>query len=344
MTSSFLTTNTLNCPWNFSKQYGAYLKSAKFRSRFNARCKSGGQQDAGIQKRALQAAIHSAALRFVESHCSEPLFHDPYAGCFVELELYKEISLDIQNVSTSYLNNYCLATRFIDDKLLGNVNMHSSIRQVVLLTDGMDTRPFRLKWPPLTMLFDVSFEPVFEMASKKLKEVGVKTSRNSIFRHIPAESSDMQEKLKGMGYRGDRPSIWAIQGFHPMTSDRFEEIIYQISCLAMKDSEVVGEIPLTIINTDSGAEDHARKWIEKVFRRNGFLVDFISYEDVARDVGQKLLIDGGQHLLRVEGGELRSVLFVAQQQRLSDDQLEFVRREMELAEEAGDEDGFEDML
>jgi hypothetical protein len=39
-----------------------------------------------------------------------------------------------------------------------------------------------------------------------------------------------------------------------MTSDRFEEIIYQISCLAMKDSEVVGEIPLTIINTDSGAE------------------------------------------------------------------------------------------
>lgn len=60
----------------------------------------------------------------------EPLFHDPYAGCFVELELYKGISLNIQNVSTSYLNNYCLATRFIDDKLLGNVNIHSSIRQM----------------------------------------------------------------------------------------------------------------------------------------------------------------------------------------------------------------------
>lgn len=193
------------------------------------------------------------------------------------------------------------------------------------------------------MLFDISFEPVFQMASKKLKEVGVKTSRNSVFRHIPAESSDIQEKLKGMGYRGDRPSIWAMQGFHPMSSDRFEEIIYQISCLAMKDSQLVGEIPLTIINADSGAEDHARKWIEKVFKHNGFLVDFISYEDVARDVCQKLLIDGGQHLVMVDGGELRNILFVAQQQRLSDDQLEFVRREMELAEEAGDEDGFEDM-
>lgn len=170
------------------------------------------------------------------------------------------------------------------------------------------------------MLFDISFEPVFEMASKKLKEVGVKTSRNTVFRHISAESSDMQEKLKGMAYRGDRLSIWAIQGFHPMTSERFEEIIYQISSLAMKDSQLVGEIPLTIINADAGAEDHARRWIEKVLKRNGFLVDFISYEDVARDVCQKLLINGGQHLVTVDGGELRNVLFVAQQQRLSDDQ------------------------
>lgn len=343
MTSLFLATKTFNFPWNFTKQCGIYVKSSKFSLRFNARCKGGGKQDAEMQKRALQAATHAAALRFLESHRSEPLFHDPYAGCFVELELYKEISLDIQNVSTSSLNYYCLATRFIDDKLLGNVNMHSSIRQIVLLTDGMDTRPFRLKWPPMTMLFDISFEPVFEMASKKLKEVGVKTPRNSVFRHIPAESSDMQEKLKGMGYRGDRLSMWVIQGFHPMTSDRFEEIVYQISCLAMKDSQLVGEIPLTIINADAGAEDHARRWIEKVLNRNGFLVDFISYEDVARDVCQKHLINGGQHLVTVDGGELRSVLFVAQQQRLSDDQLEFVRREMELAEEAGDEDGFEDM-
>jgi hypothetical protein len=56
-----------------------------------------------------------------------PLFHDPYVGCFAELELYKEISLDIQNVSEIYLNNYCLATMFIDDKLLGNVHMHRKL-------------------------------------------------------------------------------------------------------------------------------------------------------------------------------------------------------------------------
>lgn len=126
MRSLFLATKTLTCPWNFTNQCGIYVKSSKFRSRFNARC----QQDTEMQKQALQAATHAAALRFLESHRSEPLFHDPYAGCFVELDLYKEISLDIQNVSTSSLNYYCLATRFIDDKLLGNVNMHSSIRQM----------------------------------------------------------------------------------------------------------------------------------------------------------------------------------------------------------------------
>lgn len=40
--------------------------------------------------------------------------------------------------------------------------------QVVLLTDGMDTRPYRLSWPPSTVIFDLSPERVFRSAAEKL--------------------------------------------------------------------------------------------------------------------------------------------------------------------------------
>lgn len=41
--------------------------------------------------------------------------------------------------------------------------------QVVLLTDGMDTRPYRLSWPKSTILFDISPEGVFKQAAQKLE-------------------------------------------------------------------------------------------------------------------------------------------------------------------------------
>lgn len=41
--------------------------------------------------------------------------------------------------------------------------------QVVLLSDGMDTRPYRLSWPTSTIIFDVSPERVFKRAAEKLE-------------------------------------------------------------------------------------------------------------------------------------------------------------------------------
>lgn len=41
--------------------------------------------------------------------------------------------------------------------------------QVVLLTDGMDTRPYRLSWPTSTIIFDISPDRVFNGAAEKLK-------------------------------------------------------------------------------------------------------------------------------------------------------------------------------
>jgi O-methyltransferase involved in polyketide biosynthesis len=41
--------------------------------------------------------------------------------------------------------------------------------QIVLLSDGMDTRPYRLNWPRLSVIYDLSPERVHELGTKRLK-------------------------------------------------------------------------------------------------------------------------------------------------------------------------------
>nr|QTZ19409.1 S-adenosyl-L-methionine-dependent methyltransferase MMAR [Bixa orellana] len=84
-------------------------------------------------------------------------------------------------------------------------------KQVVLLTDGMDTRPYRLKWPTSTIIFDVSPERVFKKAASELEGVGAKIPRGCMFLHIPLECPNIQQSLHAKGFHGNRPSIWAIQ-------------------------------------------------------------------------------------------------------------------------------------
>ncbi|KAK1391622.1 BRO1 domain-containing protein [Heracleum sosnowskyi] len=43
------------------------------------------------------------------------------------------------------------------------------VSSVVLLTDGMDTRPYRLNWPKSTIVFDISPDSVFKRAAQKLE-------------------------------------------------------------------------------------------------------------------------------------------------------------------------------
>lgn len=43
------------------------------------------------------------------------------------------------------------------------------VMQVVLLTDGMDTRPYRLNWPSSTLMFDISPDELYKIAAEKLE-------------------------------------------------------------------------------------------------------------------------------------------------------------------------------
>ncbi|PON55308.1 Leucine carboxyl methyltransferase [Trema orientale] len=272
----------------------------------------------------LQAAIKAASLRLQETHQPEPLFLDPYAGCFVS----PETQLDAKQCSLHYL----VATKFIDDKLLRYVNQIDGLKQVVLLTDGMDTRPYRLSWPTSTMIFDISPDKIFNTAAQKLEGNGAKIPKGCFFRHIPLESSNVQQTLQAKGFNGIRPSVWAIQGLPVMTLSSFEKILVVVSGLAANGCFFLGELPAWLAETDKKAECSTRQWIEKLFLSNGFRVEIIQHDEVARRLGKSLA-----------PGNYNNVLFVSEQLRFSDDQMETWRREFQRLEEEGDEEGFEEL-
>ncbi|XP_062022694.1 O-methyltransferase 1, chloroplastic [Rosa rugosa] len=272
----------------------------------------------------LHDAVNSASLRFRETHRPEPLFVDPYAGCFVD----PNAQMDMKQCS----HHYCVATKYIDDKLLRTVNHIEGLKQVVLLTDGMDTRPYRLSWPTSTIIFDISPDRVFSGAAEKLKGVGAKIPRSCLFLHVPLESSNLQQTLRARGFNGNRPSIWAMQGLPVMTLANFEDILLTVSGLSMNGCGFLGELPAWLAETEIVTKTSTREWMEKLFMNNGFRVDMIHYEEVAKSLGKKLA-----------AGPYKNILFSSEQLRFSDDQMETWRREFQRVEEQGDEEGFEEL-
>ncbi|CAH8294403.1 unnamed protein product [Eruca vesicaria subsp. sativa] len=270
----------------------------------------------------LQSAIKSASLRLQETNRTDPLFIDPYAACFLPPSSNKELNIPEQE------QRYCLATKFIDDKLLHEAKRIDGLKQVVLFTDGMDTRPYRLNWPTSTMIFDVSPQKVFDVASNKLQGVGARIPKGCIFFHIPVESGDIEQCLRSKGFSGNRPSIWAMQGLPIESQSCFEAILSAVSSLAMNESYLIGELP-----TDITHQSDLKKWMEKLFMSNGFQVNIVSYEEIAENLGVALHSQVNND----------TIMFVAQQLRFSDDQMEKWRQEFERVEEDGDEQGFEEL-
>ena len=92
------------------------------------------------------------------------------------------------------------------------------IPEVVLLTNSMDTRPYRLNWPTSTIIlhkvgycftFICSFYKQWKMPDsfflEKPLDVQAKIPR-SLFLHVPLESSTIQQILRNKGFTGNR--IW----------------------------------------------------------------------------------------------------------------------------------------
>lgn len=155
-----------------------------------------------------------AAARALETESASPLFVDPYArdlagpeGFAMMREVRSAIALGHFTGPDPYLS---IRTRFFDDGLTAAVGA-PSIRQVVLLAAGMDTRAFRLHWPEDLVLFEVDRSDVLDQKEAALERLGAQPRCDR--RVVRADlSGDWTPTLLAAGFDPSRPAAVLVEG------------------------------------------------------------------------------------------------------------------------------------
>ncbi|GHO70043.1 S-adenosyl-L-methionine-dependent methyltransferase [Ktedonobacter sp. SOSP1-52] len=141
-----------------------------------------------------------------------------------------------------------LRTRFLDD-LLGDWMRATSIRQIVLLAAGLDTRAYRLAWPPEVRLFELDQEEIFSYKEPLLAQTHAIAQCQRTPLSVNLEGSWAQVLLEA-GFDPGCPSIWIIEGLlFYLKASTVLHIMETVSQLAAADSwlslDIVNQAALT---------------------------------------------------------------------------------------------------
>ncbi|MEU5694576.1 SAM-dependent methyltransferase [Actinosynnema sp. NPDC020468] len=157
-------------------------------------------------------AVAAAAARAVESSRADRLVDDPFALAFVHAAptappfptRWPADDAVLTRRETLLLlgaNYVGLRTRFLDDALAG-------ARQVVLLGAGLDTRAFRLTWPPDAHVYELDQPDLLAFKDSVLTDTA-RCARTT----VPADlSADWRTPLSATAFDPSAPTAWLAEG------------------------------------------------------------------------------------------------------------------------------------
>jgi O-methyltransferase involved in polyketide biosynthesis len=158
-----------------------------------------------------------AALRVKEASSPFPVLVDNFAS------LLADEDCDPENACAAF---DLLTTRYLDDSTLAaslQVNVGRGgleYNQIVIVGDGYCTRAFRLPWPRGTVIYLVAPGEVHERAEALLAGQQIRTAPGVLLRRVDCNIVDGRScggALTRAGFRGDRLSVWCLQGIRCMT-------------------------------------------------------------------------------------------------------------------------------
>jgi methyltransferase (TIGR00027 family) len=169
-------------------------------------------------------ATFGAAARAVATN--KGLINDPFAEPLVRAAGVQYFTQVVQNevygdgggdpVVTGLMDILATHTRFLDEFLAraGRVG----IRQTVILASGLDTRPYRLWWPPGTTVYEIDQPEVMDFKTRVLRGLGAKLSANRCAIGIDLRQ-DWLAALRRVGFDDTQPTVWIAEqllvGFLP---------------------------------------------------------------------------------------------------------------------------------
>ncbi|MBO8192982.1 SAM-dependent methyltransferase [Streptomyces oryzae] len=179
-------------------------------------------------------ALAVAAGRAIETSRPDALVKDPYAAAFVAAapaplpfpvtmeELGERSELpELLGLMNEYLG---VRSRVFDDFLTDAAQ--GGIRQVVILASGLDTRPFRLKWPRGTRCFELDQPLVLDFKLRVLDERGAAAACAQT--PVPVDlREDWAAALEAAGFDASRPTAWLAEGLLPYLPPEAEERLFK---------------------------------------------------------------------------------------------------------------------
>lgn len=167
-----------------------------------------------------RTALGVARVRASESQRADRLFDDPFAQAFLDAApgafpdgpqtAGQRAALGpLAAVGAAFSAHAVLRTRFYDDYLTAAAA--AGCRQVVLLAAGLDTRAFRLAWPPGTRLFELDLPGVLTFKEQVLSARGAvpRCERST----VPGDlREDWPQRLAAAGFSTTRPAAWLAEG------------------------------------------------------------------------------------------------------------------------------------
>ncbi|SDN87317.1 SAM-dependent methyltransferase [Lentzea jiangxiensis] len=180
-----------------------------------------------------RTAVLIAAARAQEQSRLHPLFDDPLAAGLVQAA---GSANDLNGVRTLAGDHFVLRTRYFDDVLLG-----ASRPQVVVMAAGLDTRAFRLQWPPGTRLFELDLPELVEFKEDALHDLGARPACERVVVSCDLRD-DWPTALIRAGFDPNRPTAWLLEGlFMFLPPDAGERLLYWVSALSARDSTLALE-------------------------------------------------------------------------------------------------------
>ncbi|MCW2690495.1 MAG: SAM-dependent methyltransferase [Mycobacterium sp.] len=193
-----------------------------------------------------------AASRALASRGPDPLISDPFAeplvravgvDFFIRL-LDGEIGQsdtddDPDDTLQRMAEGMAVRTRSFDEFFSDAAE--AGIRQAVILAAGLDSRPYRLPWPPDSVVYEIDQPEVIEFKSTTLAELG---ANPTVERRTVAIDlrDDWPAALRRSGFDDSQPTAWSAEGLLMyLPPDAQDRLFDNITALSAPRSKIATE-------------------------------------------------------------------------------------------------------
>jgi methyltransferase (TIGR00027 family) len=209
-----------------------------------------------------------AASRALASKQPNPLISDPFADALVkavgldycnrmadgELEFTDDPLFNEQRIC----EQIAVRTRFFDDFFARAAS--AGIRQAVILASGLDTRAYRLPWPPDAVVFEIDQAQVVDFKSTVLASLGAAPAAGHRTVAIDLRD-DWSTALRNSGFDPARPTAWIAEGLLIyLPPDAQDRLFDNITALSAPGSRLATE--------HMDIQGQPEEWVEKLNERS----------------------------------------------------------------------------